>query len=354
MKPVPFPTPEEIAKIKLFFIIGRPRSGTTLLRTLLDAHPNVIVPTECPFILHLSKRYKNIKKLNPKIVNQFIIDIQKVWLFNSTKIDIENLKNNLLFYCGEINYLTLCKIVILNFPEIFPKERIIIIGDKNPAYSLRYKKFFKLFGAQCRYIYLMRDLRDQFLSLKNISLEFPYISTVAKRWKLVHHLIYKSKDKYPNNFHVLRYEDLVSNPEKEFSTVCEFLNIPINKEVLNFHEHKNDFEKLFTQKTIENIHKSLLNPIKPDKIGKWKTSLSRNEKDIALLIAGKQLANAGYETSEILNKTTAKIKAIPGLVIFYTVSFIIELSYLLPTKLYLRVSKGAVLGYFWHKYIIRK
>ncbi|HAL65426.1 MAG TPA: hypothetical protein DCP10_07675 [Bacteroidales bacterium] len=49
-------------KSQLFFILGRPRSGTTLLRTLLDAHPQVKVPPEYPVVLQLYKKYGRIRQ----------------------------------------------------------------------------------------------------------------------------------------------------------------------------------------------------------------------------------------------------------------------------------------------------
>jgi hypothetical protein len=44
---------EQNSQIPVFFIIGRPRTGTTLLQSLLDAHPNVVIPWECQFVLNL-------------------------------------------------------------------------------------------------------------------------------------------------------------------------------------------------------------------------------------------------------------------------------------------------------------
>ncbi|NQU34666.1 MAG: sulfotransferase [Bacteroidetes bacterium] len=51
---------EQLNKIPFFFVVGRPRSGTTLLRTLFDAHPNVSFPPECQFIINLYPKYGKI------------------------------------------------------------------------------------------------------------------------------------------------------------------------------------------------------------------------------------------------------------------------------------------------------
>ena len=39
----------KIKELPIFFIVGSPRSGTTMLRTIFDAHPNVSIPLENPF-----------------------------------------------------------------------------------------------------------------------------------------------------------------------------------------------------------------------------------------------------------------------------------------------------------------
>ena len=41
----------------MFFILGNPRSGTTLLRVILHSHENIIVPPECGFLTWLYKDY---------------------------------------------------------------------------------------------------------------------------------------------------------------------------------------------------------------------------------------------------------------------------------------------------------
>jgi len=58
-------------KPQLFFILGRPRSGTTLLRTLLDAHPQVKVPPEYPVVLQLYKKYGRIRQWDETTLEEF-------------------------------------------------------------------------------------------------------------------------------------------------------------------------------------------------------------------------------------------------------------------------------------------
>ena len=47
-------------RIPIFFIVGRPRSGTTLLRALFETNPNVCFPPECQFIINIYPEYGNL------------------------------------------------------------------------------------------------------------------------------------------------------------------------------------------------------------------------------------------------------------------------------------------------------
>ena len=82
----------------------------------------MIVPTECPFILHLAKRYKNVKNWDHNTINRFLEDLKQMWLFPITGIDIELLRNDLYSISGINDYLTICKAVLLNYPKVFEKK----------------------------------------------------------------------------------------------------------------------------------------------------------------------------------------------------------------------------------------
>ena len=345
-------TVAEVEKIKLFFIIGRPRSGTTLLRTLLDAHPNVIVPTECPFILQLYKRYNKISNPDKKTIDKIIIDLQKVWLFNYIKIDVELLKKSLYEYSGKLDYLTLCKIIILHYPAVFPKEKIILVGDKNPAYAFKFKKLYKIFKNECKYIQIIRDPRDQIISLRNLKMELPFTATAAKHWAYADKIFNKISQENKNYFMAIRYEDFVREPENNLKEINNFLDIPFNSDVLKFHEKKEEYKKQFSEELLKGTHKSLLNPIKPDKIGTWKNKLTLNEKEIIEIITGKQLRIHNYKTTQIRNPIITYLQALPGISIHYLSITLVRVSYLLPFDLFAKLSRRSLLGYIWFKYIV--
>ena len=85
---------EQLNRIPFFFVVGRPRSGTTLLRTLFDAHPNVSFPPECQFIVNLYPKYGKIIDWEEKQILSFYHDLIEQWLFDTWNMDLDKLKKN--------------------------------------------------------------------------------------------------------------------------------------------------------------------------------------------------------------------------------------------------------------------
>ena len=137
-------------KIPLFFIMGRPRSGTTLLRLLFESHPHVIIPPESPVILGLYRKYRKKKNWSEHDILGFINDLYSqryfdVWLWNR-----EELSRKLMECIGNYTFDDLVRKLYMNYPTVFHKEEIKLIGDKNPGYALYIKKLHNLYP---QYIY---------------------------------------------------------------------------------------------------------------------------------------------------------------------------------------------------------
>jgi hypothetical protein len=343
-----------IKDIPIFFIIGRPRSGTTLLRALMDAHPNVIIPIEYPFILNLGKRYKNVKNWDHKTIDRFLEDMKLIWQFKISKIDIEALRNDLYTISGKNDYLTICKAVILNCPRVFEKKDIQLVGDKNPGYSIYFKYLYKITGNKAKYLFLTRDYRDQFLSLRKTIYDFPYIAIPTRRWKQAIKYFIKISKKQPGLFYTLRYEDLVTSPETELKKVTDFLSIGFDPNVLKFHEHKEEFLRMYPEQTLNGIHKSLLNPITPDKIGTWKQKLKPLQLKIADTVAGRYADKFNYERVYYRFNLLYYFYALPGIAFYYLLKIAYSIVRLLPFHLYIKFTKGSPMAYFWHKHIMKQ
>jgi len=299
-------------ELPFFIILGRPRSGTTLLRTLLDAHPNVTIPVECPLLMRMYGKYGRRKQWDTKVLNSFFNDLFKIVKFENWIIDKEKLKANLLKMTGHYTYMDICKVVFSNYISFYPKNEVMVLGDKNPAYSKFAKRVSKMF-PEARYIHITRDYRDHILSMLNVGLAQPLVSFLAYQWKLSFKTITRLSKKKPESFYTLRYEDLVLNTEVKLREICNFLSIEYDPVVLNYAERQDEFNKIFDQETLDRYADSLFKPIKPDRIGLWKKALKEKDIKMADVVLGSCSEKAGYERKYKNFSLLCYIKATPAI-----------------------------------------
>jgi hypothetical protein len=303
---------EKLDRIPIFFIVGRPRSGTTLLRTLFDAHPQVAIPAECKFILDLYPRYGNKTQWTKEDLEEFYLELRQQLLFDFWTIDQERLIYDLLACAGETSYSHICKVVYLNYQSFFNKEEITHFGDKNPGYTIYTRRLAKIFPG-AKFIHIVRDYRDNYVSVKDVDFELPVPSAVATKWKLFYRKFERDAGKDPENYVIIRYEDLVTDPQGIFRKLCEFLDLPYHPEVFNFNEKKEEVLKAYPPGLVEKYHANLLNKVNPSRMGVWKKQLSPGEIKILDLSVGKLAEKAGYERQYKQYNPLLYMTALPGI-----------------------------------------
>ena len=96
--------------------------------TMFDAHPNVIMPFECNYIMMLHRKYGKLKYWTKVNLLSFLDDLYKTgWRIGAWNIDKEKLKSDLLACEGKTDYETICKVVHSNYVSVFEKKDIKII-----------------------------------------------------------------------------------------------------------------------------------------------------------------------------------------------------------------------------------
>lgn len=289
-------------EIPFFFIMGRPRSGTTLLSTLFDAHPNVKIPPEYPIFLFMYQKFRKVKYWDETIIRSLADHIFVNSTFNNRdlgnlKFDKETLVARLMEMQGPGKIQDFLKKINELAFSIFPKEEILQVGDKNPIYSLYTKRFLKMF-PDARFICITRDYRDNYLSmlkLADLKLEAPILSLQVARWRYVSRIFLDCKKKHPDQFRIIRYEDLVTNQEPVMEELCSFLEIPYLSSIFEFYTKKEESMKIYPKELIERFHQSLMNPVNTGRMNLWKKQLTEHQVLIADQVAGKTADIMGYE-----------------------------------------------------------
>ncbi len=305
---------EEIIKLPFFFIIGRPRTGTTLLRSLMDAHRNVIIPLEGPIILQLYGKYHHITNWTKENLTDFYNDLMlendlEFMTIENWNVDKEKLKNDLFSCEGKNSFANICKIVNGNFPSLVEKDPTML-GDKNPLYSNRVKYLLKLY-PEAKFIIITRDYRDHIQSMHKVDFGQELSAVLAFRWRKFIRTNLKHKKRHPDRFYWVRYEDFAAEPKKHLKEISEFLNIPFDEKVLEFYKYKDAVSTTTYKELQEKYHQSLLHPITTKSVGDWKKTMREVDVKISDAMVGSYAKKAGYEKKYKKSGLGLKLKLFP-------------------------------------------
>jgi hypothetical protein len=287
-------TEEKGKGLPIFFIVGRARSGTTLLKVIFDAHTQINIPAEDQFILHLYSRYRKVKYWDKATLNRFFEDVMKLPFVRNLNMDNERLYKNLLSAEGYRSYGEICKLVYCSCKAFQKKEIITMIGNKNIRYSMYIPFLIKVF-PDAKFIYITRDYRDNILSMLRVDFEAHIISALAYRWKYFNKKIRKAREEHPQNFYTLKYEEFVKDAERYTKEMCSFLNIHYQPGMMKFYENKNNYTVNDLEEATNKEHKSLFNPVTDEKVYSWRTEMTERQVRIADNVVGKYAEELGYE-----------------------------------------------------------
>lgn len=280
--------PKEIEHTPIYFIVAKGRSGTTLLQTIIDAHPNTCAPFESRFVVHFYNRYGSVIKWTDATKARFYNDIineQKISLF--WDFNVVQFKRLLKEMPEMSSYAYACKLVYLSFISFTDKGSVKCIVDKNPIYSVLLEIILKVF-PDAKFIHVIRDPR----AVINSTLKFNIRKNarqISKEWLINNLAIENLKMSQLSFFHTMKYEDLMQAPQNTLKLLCAFLNIDYQDQMLEYHSKMDAFLIDFLNPKLESkkleirskgwnfTHKNLNKPINPNFIDKWKNELSEKQ-----------------------------------------------------------------------------
>ena len=267
--------------LKPFFILGNPRSGTSLFRIMLNSHPRIVVPPESGFLQWWYSKYKNWTKEDSKSiihVEKYIEDILTSKKIEHWDLDKEKLIKSVLLH-EPANYGELSSIIYSSYKNNSGLE-ISIIGDKNNYYIDHLKILDEIYPETC-YIHLIRDGRDVACSYKEMKLietkseykpKLPQdISVIARQWNTN---IEKIDTFIENKCSLkIRYEDLLIEPKETLIRVCDFLKVPFHSLMLNYYKNNLNDEPI----GIKDWKMKTFEPIDSSNIKKYSNILTQKE-----------------------------------------------------------------------------
>ena len=279
-------------------IVGSPRSGTTLLRFMLDSHPELAIPPETGFLC-----------LDPTLPGSGN-DLREGFFSAILNFPVEAPNWPDFEIPEELFRLTLAGISPFNIAEAyrsfyrlyaarFGKPRW---GDKTPLYCKHLDAIRRVL-PEARFIHIIRDGRDAALSLRKMRFSpGPEIETQAAYWRDCVLAARHAGVDQPDYLEV-RYEDLILNTRKTLNQICTFIDLEYDDAMLRYYtrtpvrlkEHKGRSAPVLTQpQRILQQQRTTLPP-DPACVFSWKSAMSLEERERFHIVAGHLLSDLGYE-----------------------------------------------------------
>ncbi|HXJ65500.1 MAG TPA: sulfotransferase [Actinomycetota bacterium] len=281
------PTPPE--PLPAFpFVVGEARSGTTLLRVMLDAHPQLSIPPESYFVSGLYPYRSRYERNGSFDLARFAGDLQGLHKFRDWDLDANVLGEVFASPMPRGTYADAIRLLYGTYATAHDKPRY---GDKSPGYVTRMKLLVQLF-PEARFVHIVRDVRSVALSLTEMPAEWGTrtVPEGAARWR---HRVSRGHTEGtalgPDRYLEVRYEDLVGDAEQELRRLVEFLLLPWDDAVL----HYADRGLSRVPEGSHDIHGNVASA--PKATRDWRSQISPEDLEVVEAIAGDVMTEMGYE-----------------------------------------------------------
>ncbi len=271
-------------------MIGTQRSGSNLLRLLLNQYPSITAPHP-PHILQRFYPLLNVygdlsEQTNMRsLTNDVCLLVEKnpvPW----TGIVLD--RDKIISRCKSNN-------IIQIFREIYDEMARTSHATKwicKSMANVKYAGQFEEQGLNPLYIYLVRDGRDVACSFKKAIVGEKHVYNIAKQWVDDQIECLSLKESIPQDrFFQISYESLINNPEMEMIRLSKFLQVTYDPEIFNFYKSEESKNTSTAGKMWENVARPIFNK----NSRKFLTELTSEEILIFESVAGDVLVRLGYE-----------------------------------------------------------
>ncbi len=260
------------------FIGGAGRSGTTLVRVILDSHPNIACGPEMKILPIIGEMFTQMQTQSGSVFKNYFLTDDAVAV--AARHMVEALLTPYLQHSG--------------------KQRI---AEKTPHNAIFFPQLHQIF-PDSPLVHVIRDGRDVVASLLrmdwiDVNTGEPMAITQNVRTAADYWLTVVSSARNAAAFDAglgqryfeLRYENLVANPEPTLRRLFDFLGEPWDPAVLQYYEQSRNL-------AAESSREQVSQPLYTHAVGRWQHDLSPEEQAIVKEVAGDLLIDLGYATDK--------------------------------------------------------
>jgi len=272
-----------------FFIVGASRSGTTLLRLMLNKHPNICVPNELHFFKHFANIF-DLKEGTCVVPQAVFLNRVESYLTSREQVFGPGVVESCLNYVRHNKIKNIKKIYEAILKIWAQSEGKSHWGEKTPA-NLFYVDVLARMFPLAKFVYLLRDPRGVVNSMN----KFKYLpsDTVVNTYNwhrsvTVGYSRLCASTREENRIEV-KYENLVQDPSSSMQRILHFLQEPYDASVLSFYK---DSEDVMNGRVLT---PTIKRPVSAHRAYKWKDEM--NPRDIAMVeyLCRPEMESMGYE-----------------------------------------------------------
>ncbi len=271
------------------FLMSSERSGTNLLRVMLNAHPEIAAPPP-PHLIHVFlpvlQLYGDIRQ--EARFEQLARDVARVIENQMATWQIQPTAEDLLAKAHSRSFAALLEAAYALETQARGARRPLVKDNGVITHP-----FFVLTAFPgSKIIYLVRDARDVALSFKKSTVHVETLGEAARLWAeeqrtALRGLVGSSRS---DSFLILYYEDLVSDPERSLRELCDFLGEEFAPSMLDYHSTREAKSSAANLQAWENVAA----PVMKSNFAKYRTQLSKRKIKAIERHAGPELRLLGY------------------------------------------------------------
>lgn len=270
------------------FIVGVPRSGTTLLTDLLNRTGQIIFPPETHYFGGIWRKHKAIENYPKDKVAELlnkIINHSAIKEFRFSDDEKKAIISNIL--SSKISHASILDGIISQYVKRYDMPNW---GEKTPTHAYYINPLLATF-PNAKIILIVRDPRDVVLSLQKVPWYKGSLLFYMKQWK---EFLQVEKEVPSKQFFKVRYEDLITTPEKKIEEICHFIGIPYSVDI--FSDREVDIHSFNVES--EPWKKKNLGKIDPNNKYKWKRNMDITSIAYMSGRLERELIEEGYQIPE--------------------------------------------------------
>ncbi len=268
------------------FIVGVPRSGTTLLRVLLDSHSQILALPETPWMVGAYGRDASLRE-----VLQGLIEGPFGAVRNISGVEPEHVLAAGRRFLDEL------------FAPALKERNKRMLAFKTPA-DIRHLDFLTALFPDAFYIHITRDGRD--VSMSQMAKRGSFFTDLKEYRQLSYANVFKRWVDWERRVRIvlrkenlrvihLRYEDLIAAPARELHRVAEFLGVPFEPGMVDYAAKAHDYPVWEAGSNDVAAHSGL----SADSVGKWRRTKLTAEMLYTLTRYDDALVELGYPPSRL-------------------------------------------------------